>query len=232
MHRKRAIKLTQHVLFIVTNAAIIGPHNRKTGFFFAEVAHPFDVLDKAGVAVEFSSPRGGWTPYDAYDEKDPEQKEFFESKAFRRLNRSRKLSEVDTADYDAILMPGGLGPMVDIARNPDVQKAVARAWITDKIVSAVCHGPCGQLGVDLGDGVPFIRGKKLTSFSKKEEYDYARDDVPYELEDALRAEGAVYSSTDNWQPKVVVDGRLMTGQNPASAGPMAKELLAALRKHT
>jgi len=224
--------VTQHVLFIVTNGAVIGPHNRKTGFFFAEVAHPFDVLDKAGIAVEFASPRGGWTPYDAFDEKDPPQKEFIQSKAFRRLNRSRPLSEVDAADYDAILMPGGLGPMVDIARNPEVQKAVVRSWSTGKIVSAVCHGPCGLLGVDLGDGVPFVRGKKLTAFSKKEEYDYAREDVAYELEDALRAEGAVYSSTDNWQPRVVVDGRLITGQNPSSAAGVAKELLAALRKTT
>ena len=84
--------MTQHVLFIVTNAATIGPHNRKTGFFFAEVAHPFEVLDQARVAVEFASIAGGWTPYDAYDEKDQAQKNFFESKAFRRLNRSRKLS--------------------------------------------------------------------------------------------------------------------------------------------
>src|ERR1700760_1432346 len=119
--------MTQHVLFIVTNAAVIGPKNRKTGFFFAEVAHPFTVLDKAGIAVEFASPAGGWTPYDAYDEKDADQREFLQSKAFRRLNRSRKLSEVDTADYDAILVPGGLGPMVDIARNAVVQRAVARS---------------------------------------------------------------------------------------------------------
>jgi putative intracellular protease/amidase len=230
--RRRGNIVTQHVLFIVTNAAIIGPHNRKTGFFFAEVAHPFEVLDKAGIAVEFASIAGGWTPYDAYDEKDQAQKNFLESKAFRRLNRSRKLSEVDAADYDAILVPGGLGPMVDIARNAEVQKAIVRSWTTGKFVTAVCHGPCSLLGVDLGDGAPFVRGKKLTAFSKKEEYDYAREDVPYELEDALRAEGAEYSSTANWQPKMVVDGRLMTGQNPASAGPMAKELLAALKKLT
>ena len=82
--------------------------------------------------------------------------------------------------------------------------------------------------MDLGDGMPFVRGKKLTGFSKKEEFDYARDDVPYELEDALKAEGAEYSSTANWQPRVIVDGRLITGQNPASAGPLAKELVAAL----
>ncbi len=220
--------MTKHVLFIVTNAAVIGPKSRNTGFFFPEVAHPFDVLDKAGIAIEFASPSGGWTPYDAYDEKDAAQKEFFESKAFRRLNRSRRLSEVDSADYDAILVPGGLGPMVDIQRNPQIQHAVARAWTTGKYVSAVCHGPCSLLGVDIGDGVPFVKGKKLTGFSKKEEYDYAREDVPFELEDALTAEGAIYSSTPNWEPNVVVDGRLITGQNPASAGPLAKELLTAL----
>jgi len=222
--------MTKHVLFIVTNAAVIGPLNRPTGFFFAEVAHPFDVLDKAGIAIEFASPAGGWTPFDAYDEKDVAQKEFRESKAFRRLNRSRSLCEVDAADYDAILIPGGLGPMVDIQRNSDVQSAIARAWTTNKIVSAVCHGPCSLLGVDLGDGVPFVRGKRLTGFSKKEEFDYAKEDVPYELEDALRAEGAIYSSAANWESHVVVDGRLITGQNPNSAGPLAKELLAAITK--
>ena len=223
--------MTHHVLFIVTNAAVIGPHSRKTGFFFAEVAHPFEVLDNAGVAVEFASPAGGWTPFDAYDEKDHAQKAFFQSKAFRRLNRSRKLAEVDAADYDAILVPGGLGPMVDIARNPQVQHAVVRAWTTGKLVTAVCHGPCALRGVYLGDGTPCVRGRKLTAFSTKEEFDYARADVPYELEDALRAEGAAYSSAANWQPHVVVDGRLITGQNPASAGPLAKELLAALTRH-
>ncbi|WP_315744991.1 MULTISPECIES: type 1 glutamine amidotransferase domain-containing protein [unclassified Bradyrhizobium] len=222
--------MTIHVLFIVTNAAVIGPHNRKTGFFFAEVAHPFDVLDKAGIAIEFASLRGGWTPYDAYDEKDRAEKVFFESKAFRRLNRSRKLADVDAADFDAIFVPGGLGPMVDIQRNPVVQNTVVRAWSTGKFVTAVCHGPCALLGVDLGDGKPFLQGKKLTSFSKKEEHDYALKDVPYELEDALRAEGAEYTSVANWEPHVVVDGRLITGQNPASAGLLAEELLAALRK--
>jgi len=221
--------MTQHVLFIVTNAAVLGPRNRKVGFFFPEIAHPFDVLDQAGVAVEFASPAGGWTPFDAYDESDPAQKAFFESKAFRRLNRSRRLSEVDAADYDAILVPGGLGPMADIQRNTAVQNAVVRAWTTGKIVSAVCHGPCSLLGVDLGDGVPFVQGKKLTSFSKLEEYDYAREDVPYELEDALRVEGAVYSSAANWEAHVVVDGRLITGQNPASAGLLGKKLLEALK---
>lgn len=80
--------MTQYVLFIVTNAAVIGPHNRKTGFFFAEVAHPFDVLDKAGIAVDFASPRGGWTPFDAYDEKDRRR---------RRSSRARRFAGSITA---------------------------------------------------------------------------------------------------------------------------------------
>jgi putative intracellular protease/amidase len=220
----------QHVLFIATNAAEIGPRKRRTGFFFAEIAHPYEVLDKAGIAIEFATPKGGVSPYDAYDENDPAQRAFMESKSFKRLSRSRKLSEVDAADYDAILIPGGLGPMVDIQHNLDVQRAVLRAWNTGKLVASVCHGPCGFLGVKLEDGTAFVRGRRMTSFSKAEEFNYAREDVPFELEDALRAEGADYSSAADWQPHVVVDGRLITGQNPASAGPMAKELVAALKK--
>ncbi|WP_311043977.1 alpha/beta fold hydrolase [Rhizobium lentis] len=164
----------------------------------------------------------------AYDEGLPELWEPI--KAYWTDGSSIHRDEVNAADYDAILIPGGLGPMVDIQRNREVQSAIVRAWTTSKIVSAVCHGPCSLLGVDLGDGTPFVRGKKVTGFSKKEEYDYAREDVPFELEDALTGEGAIYSSAANWEPHVVVDGRLITGQNPASAGPLAQELLAALRK--
>ncbi len=120
--------------------------------------------------------------------------------------------------------------MVDSQHNPHVQNAVVRACSTGKLVTAACHGPCALLGVNVGDGRPFVRGRKLTSFSKKEEYDYAREDVPCELEDALRAEGADCASVPNWQPHVIVYGRLITGQTPASAGPLAKELVAALKK--
>ena len=219
----------KHVLFILTNAAEIGPNNRKTGYFFPEVAHPYEVFAHEGVAVEYASPLGGQIPDDGYDENDPAQKAFRNSAAIRRLNHSRKLSEVDVLDYDAIFFPGGLGPMVDIANDPDVKAAVARAWDAGKIVAAVCHGPAALLEVKLADGSSLIKGRKLTSFSNDEEAGYAQADVPFLLEDALKAEGAEYSSADVWQEKVVVDGRLMTGQNPASGGPLAKEIVKALR---
>jgi len=219
----------KHVLFILTNAAEIGPNKRRTGYFFPEVAHPYEVFAEAGVAVEYASPLGGAIPDDGYDETDPSQLAFRNSAAIRRLNRSRKLSEIDVLDYDAIFFPGGLGPMVDIANNPEVQNAVARAWNGGKIVAAVCHGPAALLGVKLADGSALVKGRKLTSFSNDEEAGYAQADVPFNLEDALRAEGAEYSSVAAWQEKVVVDGRLMTGQNPASGGPLAKQIVKALR---
>jgi len=218
----------KHVLFILTNAVEIGPNKRRTGYFFPEVAHPYEVFAEAGVAVEYASPLGGAIPEDGYDANDPSQLAFRNSAAIRRLNRSRKLSEVDVLDYDAIFFPGGLGPMVDIAKDPDVKHAVERAWNGGKIVAAVCHGPAAFLGAKLADGTPLVSGRKLTSFSNDEEAGYAQADVPFNLEDALRAEGAEYASAAVWQENVVVDGRLMTGQNPASGGPLAKEIVKAL----
>jgi putative intracellular protease/amidase len=218
----------KHVLFILTNTAVIGPNKRATGYFFPEVAHPVEVFDRAGIAVEFTSPLGGTPPDDGYDGTDPAQRAFRHSKAIRRMGRSRKLSEVDVLDYDAVFVPGGLGPMADLATDPDVKRALARAWDAGMLVAAVCHGPAAFLGVTLADGSPLLRGRKLTSFSNEEEDGYARADVPFLLEDALREQGADYAAAGAWQAKVVVDGRLMTGQNPASAGPLAAAMVDAL----
>ncbi|WP_123026276.1 type 1 glutamine amidotransferase domain-containing protein [Mycolicibacterium stellerae] len=219
-----------YVLFVATNAAVIGPHNRATGFFFPEIAHPFEALDRAGIAVEFASPQGGKPPEDGFDAEDAGQTEFLGSKAYRRLSRSRKLSEVDVLDYDAVFFPGGLGPMVDITGNPEVQAVVTRAWNAGMIVSAVCHGPSAFLGVTVDDGAPLVRGRKLTSFSTAEEDGYADQDVPFDLETALREEGALYEATDPWHPKVVVDGRLITGQNPQSGAVVGEALVEHLKQ--
>ena len=219
----------KHVLFVVTNAGKIGPHERPTGFFFPEIAHPFEVLDRAGIAVEFASPQGGQTPHDGFDGSDPAQATVLDSAAFHRLNRSRRLSEVDVLDYDAVFFPGGLGPMVDITGNPEVQALVRRAWDAGKIVAAVCHGPAALLGVTLADGSPLVRGRQITGFSTAEEDGYARADVPFDLESALRVEGAVYEAAAPWQPHLKVDGRLITGQNPASGTLVGDAIVAALR---
>ncbi|MEF7612488.1 type 1 glutamine amidotransferase domain-containing protein [Aquincola sp. MAHUQ-54] len=220
----------KHVLFVVTNAAAIGPHQRATGFFFPEIAHPFEALDKAGIAVEYATLQGGKPPEDGFDAADPVQAEFLASASYRRMAHSRKLSEVDVLDYDAVFFPGGLGPMVDIARNPQVQAAVRRAWDGGKVVAAVCHGPSALLGVTLADGTPLVRGRRVAGFSTAEEDGYARADVPFDLESALREEGARYESAPPWQPKLAVDGRLITGQNPASGSLVGEAIVEALRQ--
>lgn len=220
----------KHVLFVVTNAAVIGPQRRATGFFFPEIAHPFEVLDRAGIAVEFASPLGGKPPEDGFDANDPVQAAFLASSAYRRLAHSRKLSEVDVRDYDAVFFPGGLGPMVDITGNPEVQAAVRSAWDAGKVVAAVCHGPSAFLGVTLADGTPLVQGRRVAGFSKAEEDGYARPDVPFDLETALRAEGALYESVAPWQPQALVDGRLITGQNPASGTLVGEAIVRALRE--
>jgi len=219
----------KHVLFIATNAGVIGPKKRATGFFFPEIAHPFEVLDKAGIAVEFASPQGGKPPEDGFDGKDPVQAGFLKTSAYRRLAHSRKLTEVDVLDYEAVFVPGGLGPMVDITGNADVQAAILRAWTGGKIVAAVCHGPSALLGVKLEDGTPLVRGRKITGFSTAEEDGYAREDVPFDLESALRDEGGLYESVAPWQPNLRVDGRLITGQNPASGTLVGEAIVQALK---
>jgi putative intracellular protease/amidase len=217
-----------YVLFVVTNTAIIGPNKRPTGFFFPEIAHPVEVLDAASIAVEFASPLGGKPPEDGFDETDVGETTFRGSKAYRRLSRSRKLSEVDVLDYDAVFFPGGLGPMIDITGNPEVQDVVLQAWNAGLIVAAVCHGPSAFLGVTLDGGIPLVQGRRLTSFSTLEEDGYARADVPFDLEGALRKEGAIFEATDPWQPKAVVDGRLITGQNPQSGTVIGQALAKAI----
>ncbi|HEY1149361.1 MAG TPA: type 1 glutamine amidotransferase domain-containing protein [Pseudoduganella sp.] len=229
MELKEIAMSVKHILFIVTNTHVIGPKKRPTGYFFPEIAHPVDVFENSGIAVEYVSPLGGAPTDDGYDENDPIQVAFRNGKSIRRLARSRKLSEVDVLDYDAVFVPGGLGPMADLATDPGVKTALARAWNAGMILAAVCHGPCSFLGVRLPDGTPLVRGRKLTGFTNKEEFGYAEEDVPFKLEDALVEEGAQFLQAEPWQPKVVVDGRLFTGQNPASAGPLAEEIVKAIR---
>ena len=218
----------KHVLFVVTNAAVIGPKQRATGFFFPEIAHPFEVLDRAGIAVEYASPLGGKPPEDGFDADDPVQAGFLESAAYRRLAHSRRLAEVDVLNYDAVFFPGGLGPMVDITGNPDVQALVRRAWDGGKVVAAVCHGPAALLGVTLEDGTPLLRGRKVAGFSTAEEDGYARVDVPFDLERALRDEGGLYESAAPWTSQLAVDGRLITGQNPQSGTAVGEAIVEAL----
>ncbi len=219
----------KYVLFIVTNTAEIGPKHRKTGYFFSEVAHPYHEFIAQGYTVDFASPKGGTPTYDSYDAKDPLMKEFYESKGFARLNNSRKLSDVDASAYDAVFIPGGLGPMVDIATDPLVKKTVAEVYERGQVLGAVCHGPVALLNAKLSNGKYLVDGKQISAFTDEEEAGYAAEDVPFSLEKALREQGARFAEAKPWQPLSVVDGLLVTGQNPASASAVALDIIKLLK---
>lgn len=219
----------KHILFIVTNTAEIGPKHRKTGYFFSEVAHPYHEFTAQGYTIDFATPKGGTPTYDGYDAKDPQMKEFYESKGFARLNNSRKLSEVDASAYDAVFIPGGLGPMADLATDPLVKKTVAEVYERGQVLGAVCHGPVALLNVKLSNGKYLIDGKRISSFTDEEEAGYAAEDVPFSLEKALRGQGARFEEVKAWQPLSVVDGLLVTGQNPSSASAVAQDMIKLLK---
>ncbi|WP_026852613.1 type 1 glutamine amidotransferase domain-containing protein [Geothrix fermentans] len=222
------------VLFVLTNAAVIGPNARPTGYEFSEVANPYDEFVRRGWNIDFASPEGGRPPEDGYDASDPVSVAFRKGDGFVRLGKSLVLSEVDPTEYDAVFFPGGLGPMVDMAASPLVKTVIARAYDSGRVVGAVCHGPVALLGVTRANGESLLKGKRVTSFTTAEEEGHSREDVPFMLDDALREEGAIHSHAQPFEGHVVQDGRLVTGQNPASARRVATviaDLVTGDRKH-
>ena len=145
-----------------------------------------------------------------------------------KMKNTPAVSEVNVHGYDAIFVPGGLAPMVDMPDNEVVHAAIASTYERGAVVGAVCHGPVSLLNVKLSDGSYLIDGKNITSFSNAEEEHYAVKDVPFMLESALRERGANYTSVAPWQAYSITDGRLVTGQNPASATAVAERMITVL----
>lgn len=213
---------------MVSSASIIGPKKRKTGNLLTEVAHPYEIFKKEGYDIDVYSVKGGDAPIDMVELEDPVNIAFLKGDGPTKMKNSTPIEEVSVDQYDAVFVPGGLGPVVDMPDNQTVQKILAAMYEKGKVVSAVCHGPVSLINVKLKDGTYLVDGKKVTGFSITEEFDYAREDVSFELEDALKERGADYSSTTNWQPYTITDGRLVTGQNPASASGVAQRVITIL----
>ncbi|OOQ60578.1 type 1 glutamine amidotransferase domain-containing protein [Mucilaginibacter pedocola] len=221
--------MKKRILIIASSANTIGPNNRKTGSFLTEIAHPYQTFKKQGYDIDIVSINGGEASLDGMFEKDEElNTAFLTGDGLQKMQHTLPLSEVNVADYDAVFVPGGLAPMVDMPDNKLVQAAIASTYERGGVVGAVCHGPVSLLNVKLSDGSYLINGKNITSFSNAEEENYAQDDVPFLLESALRNNGANYSSVAVWQPYSIADGNLVTGQNPASATGVAEKMIAVL----
>ncbi len=221
--------MSKKILIIVSNANAIGPNKRRTGNFLPEVAHPYAEFDRAHYHVDFASLSGD-TPYlDALSlAGDPDNLAFLVGKGWADMQKARKLSDVDVTPYDAIFMPGGLAPMVDMPEHPLLKQVIKETWERGAVVGAVCHGPVSLLNVKLSNGTYLIEGKNISSFTNEEEENYAKADVPFELESALTKQGAIFHKTGPWQDFSIADGKLVTGQNPASAKGVAGKMIALL----
>lgn len=221
----------KYILFIITSTNITGTGKHPAGYEFSEVADPYLEFTNKGYTVDFASILGGNPPFVGYDSSQKTSKEFKEGNSFKRLNFSHKLSDVDVKAYDAIFFPGGLGLMTDMVDNPLVKKIIKEAYESEKIIGAVCHGPSALLNVILSDGTNLLEGKKINSFTKEEEdidKHLLGDVIPFMLDEELKKQGADFSNTTPFDPFVVVDGNLITGQNPASASGVAIEMIKLL----
>ena len=222
------------VLMVLTSHDRLGDTGRRTGFWLEEFAAPYYVLRDAGVEIKLASPKGGAPPVDPKsDESDAEtaaMKRFRrDPEAPRALANTVKLSTVSADDYDAVFYPGGHGPLWDLAEDRSSIALIERLHAAGKPIGAVCHGPAVLRGAKAPDGRPLVNGKRVTGFANTEEAAAGLTDVvPFLVEDMLKANGGRYSKAEDWASHTVVDGNLVTGQNPASSEATARALLELL----
>ncbi len=223
------------ILFIVTSQSQMGMDGKPTGAWLEEVTTPYYAFVDAGYDVVVASPQGGEMPVDprSLNERGMAEsvKRYLEDDAAQRLfSQTIPLAELPDSDYAAVFLPGGHGPMWDLADNEDVGMAIAVFVLEDKPVGAVCHGPAGLLTAQDRDGNWLFVGKEMTAFSNSEEKTVGLDKtVPFLLESRLVEQGATYSRVKNFEPHIVIDGMLVTGQNPASAAPAASAIIELLQ---
>jgi putative intracellular protease/amidase/sugar lactone lactonase YvrE len=218
---KVLIVTTSHDHFEGTN-----PH--PTGVWLEEFAIPYLELLKNGVAITIASPKGGAIPVDPRSLPTPEQEQAWQT-AIEASKQTVQLSEVNAAEFEAIFLPGGHGPMFDLPDNPDLQRLLREFHDAGKIIAAVCHGPAGLVGATLADGTPLVRNKVLTSYTASEEAAAKLDtEVPFNLEQRLRELGAIFIAHEDKADHVERDGKLITGQNPNSSASIAKALVTTL----
>lgn len=223
------------ILIVLTSHDTLGDTGRKTGFWLEEFAAPYYAFVDAGAAVTLASPLGGQPPLDPKSDDPDAQTDATrrfrqDGDAQRRLAHTLRLADVQAADYDAVFYPGGHGPLWDLAEDAKSVGLIETMLAAGKPVAAVCHAPGVLRHAKTADGKPLVQGRQVTGFSNAEEAAVQLTDVvPFLVEDELTRLGGLYSSGPDWQPHVVSDGLLVTGQNPASSVGVAEALLERLK---
>jgi len=222
------------ILMVLTSHDKLGDTGKRTGFWLEEFAAPYYVLRDAGHEVMLASPAGGQPPLDPKsDEPDAQTqatRRFKSDKdAQEHLASTVKLADVDLFAFDGVFYPGGHGPLWDLAQDANSKAIIEGALEAGKPVALVCHAPAVLRNVTSPQGEPIVKGRKVTGFTNAEEEAVGLTDVvPFLLEDVLKEQGGEFSKAGMFEPYVVQDGLLITGQNPPSSEPAAKKLLEAL----
>lgn len=223
-----------NILMVLTSHERLGNTGKKTGFWLEEFASPFYVFKDAGARVTLASPLGGQPPVDPSSTAPASQTEATrrfaaDQAANEALAHTSKLSDVSIEDFDGVFYPGGHGPLWDLANDAASIRLIETAFADGKPVAAVCHAPGVLRLVKSRQGKSVVYGRNVTGFTNTEEQAAGLTEVvPFLVEDMLRTNGGVYSKVADWQPHVVTDGLLITGQNPASSELAARALLEAL----
>jgi putative intracellular protease/amidase len=220
------------VLIIVTNHATLGETNEANGTYAPELTHVVDVLEKANIQYDIASLNGGNAPLYGTDvEGDEVNARLLENSAFQaKVSNTLRLTEINETEYNAIFYPGGFGLLTDLAHSEEAGQIVARHYENGGAVAAVCHGPAGLLPVKLSSGEALLASTTVTGFTREEEIDFGTiDNIPFLLEEQLTRKAAEYRKVQPWQEFVITDGRVITGQNPASAHAVGEVLVKLIQ---
>jgi len=219
------------ILFALTSHERKGNTGQPTGFYLPEAAHPWAVLKDAGFEIDFVSPKGGRPPMDGADLGDATNRMFVEDPdVARKIGNTPTPSQLNSSEYAAIFFVGGHGTMWDFPDDQALARLAASIYEDGGVVGAVCHGPAALVNLKLANGQYLVKGKRVTAFTDDEERAVNLDRVvPFLLATRLRQQGADHVPAPNWQANVIVDGRLVTGQNPASAEGVGREIARLLK---
>lgn len=222
------------ILMVLTSHDQLGDTGKKTGFWLEEFAAPYYVMKDAGADITLASPKGGQPPLDPKSDEPDAQTEATDrfkadQTAQQLLASTTPLSHIDPADFDAVFYPGGHGPLWDLAEDRDSIALIEAFAAKDRPIGVVCHAPGVLRHVKGKDGQPLVKGRKVTGFTNSEEEAVGLTEVvPFLVEDMLQERGGHYEKGADWSVYVVTDGKLVTGQNPASSEEAAKALLKLL----
>ncbi|HEX6077278.1 MAG TPA: DJ-1/PfpI family protein [Micromonosporaceae bacterium] len=229
---KDAARPPKRALLVLTSHDTLGDTGRSTGAYMSEVAEAWKVFSDSGYKVDLVSVQGGKPPLEAVNKQDPVQRAFLDNPRMSKLLADTpRPADVNPGHYAVVFVAGGHGAAWDLPNDKGLAELIREVYEWNGVISAVCHGPAGLLNVTLSDGSHLVAGKRVAAFTNDEERAVGMTDiVPFLLADALVERGARYDAAPSFIPHVVVDGRLVTGQNPASATDVAKAAVDAVTR--